>query len=126
MKSSKLDQKKKDAALSILRLKKQMDALKAEYNSIEKFLLNNMELGEEINTKIGEVDMSKYTRSYVDKIALSKMLPFENFVNCVSVQISEAKKCLSLEELAMISESITFEKLNVVLKKVPTRERKTV
>ena len=104
-------------AREILNLKIQMESLKAEYDVKEAFLLKNLALGEEVETEIGKVGHSQTTRMTVDGIHLSKIIPFTDFVKCVSPQIGKVKELLSLSDLAKVSDTKVFERLNVLLNK---------
>jgi len=120
----KLNREKERAALDILKLKKQMGALNKEYDKLESFLTLNMKVGEEIETVIGKVDRSMLSKRFVDSESLFKMLPLTNFMKCVSIKVAKAEDFLGLEELAQISETKEYDKLNVVLKKEPVRTSK--
>ena len=112
-----MERKKHEAAEKILRMKKEREAMEAEYAKVEAFLIANMTFGEEIHTKSGNVDLSTTKSTKVDAEALSKQLPFDEFVKSVNVSISGVKHFLSLEELAAISTVKVFDRLNVQLKK---------
>lgn len=116
---NKTELKKK--ALEILELKKEIEEMNKKYDKLEKILLENINIGDNINTKLGEVTHSSLSRRFIDPTLYYGKVDIEKFINSVSVKISCAEKNLAQDDIEQISEIKIYDKLNVVLRKVPVK-----